>query len=181
MRTKSIMGALVVTLGLTLAFTGCKASQLMTDEQTQELAQIDRDIETALAAGEAAAVAALEEDRDALIDESLATPIQFVSRIVTSAIPAAAPFAGLIDMLSLPLVGLLFKRPRQRLTSVYEDVKQGKILDAARDVGAYLGFKHSSDDPREVLRGARAAALERGDTATVSAIDKLLATLPVTS
>ena len=125
---------------------------------------------------------AVLEERDALVKEALSSKVSpisgIASGIISAVIPGAAPFAGLIDSLTLPLAALFFKRPRRRLLDMGKHIVKGQLGDVIRDAMKYVGFQHSNDDPLMVLRGARAAAMEKGDTTLVASIDALLATFP---
>lgn len=212
--------AVVLTLALVPAVTGCTAEQIMTPEQTAQLEVFDAAADEAAAeakgkedaakealdavgvaikSGDAdATLAAMQafEDTKVAFDESAAVvnarlserkefmdgviegraaPITgFLSAIVSTVFPAAAPYAGWLDMLAIPIAGLFFKRNHKRLKWMGKSIIKGQIGDVVVEMGRSLGWLHSNSDPALVLAGARRAALDAGDTAMAATIAAII-------
>jgi len=136
--------------------------------------------ESAKAAFEAETLAldAQYKERDDFIKEAIDSrtgPVTgFVGSLVATMFPAAAPFTGLLDSLTLPIGALFFKRPRKRALELGKNLVKLKVGDAIQDVGKYLGYMHSNTDPAMVLAGARKAALDAGDTAMAATIENII-------
>jgi len=95
--------------------------------------------------------------------------------LVGSIIPGAAP---LLDLLVLPAVGLLAKRPRQNLVKAVKQTTKGDLKAAALSAASIVGWTHTSSDPRQLLAVARAKAIQANDTALAQMIQGLIDQLP---
>lgn len=88
-----------------------------------------------------------------------------------------APFAPFIPVIAALGGQLAFKRSRTHLKGSLKQLAKFQVGDAFLSYLKTLGLKHSNEDPVEVLKGARVAALEKKNTSLADKISAFTAVL----
>lgn len=125
------------------------------------------------------AVLSLELAQNEVLDDIRKRTIEGPSGLIAPFIvnTPLAPLAPFIPVAAALASQLAFKRSREHLGKSLKSLGRFQLGDAFLDYLKALGFKHSAEDPIEVIKGAKQAALDKGDTEMAIKIDATIAAL----